>query len=238
MVSSSLENGRELTTPVEYKGDRIEIAVLAFFLDAMCHDSSLKSVVNTSGSDVHQANADKWGVSRTVAKTLVFLLVYGGQPQLMFKRGLAKSLEEAEAMFASVNEGQPSIAKAKAMVYKRIEQRGYVSNPFNARGRYPELKGNKWERMRGERQSFNYLIQKTARDVMHLLCIHSLPVIQKHGGRMINLVHDELAIEVPEVNVTVLQQELNTIWQSRTDILSGTKVNGDWNIGNNWAEAK
>lgn len=218
--------------------DRIEISVLAFFLQAMCKDGSLRDVVNTEGSDVHQANADKWGVSRTVAKTLVFLLVYGGQPPLMFKRGLAKSLEEAEAMFASVNEGQPSIAKAKQMVYKRIVQRGYISNPFNARGLYPELSGTKWQRLRGERQSFNYLIQRTARDIMHLLTIHSLPIVKRYGGKLINLVHDELAVECPAEVADVLKQELNTIWQKRLDILPGTRVNGDWNIGNNWAEAK
>lgn len=218
--------------------DRIEIAVLAFFLAALCKDNSLRDIVNNGESDVHQANADKWGVSRTVAKTLVFLLVYGGQPKLMFKRGLAKSLEEAEAMFASVNEGQPSIAIAKQKVYDRIREKGYISNPFAARGLYPELKGSKWERLRGERQSFNYLIQKTARDIMHMLAIHSLPIVHKYNGTLVNLVHDELAVECPQENAEALKLELNTIWNNRLDIIRDTRVNGDWNIGSNWAEAK
>lgn len=218
--------------------DRIEIAVLAFFLDAMCKDSSLKSTVNDPKADVHQANADLWNVSRTAAKTIVFLLVYGGQPQLMFKRGLAKSLDEAKQMFDNVNKSQPAIQQAKLKVYKRIEKVGYISNPFRARGRYPELMGSKWERLRGERQSFNYLIQKTARDVMHLLTIHSLPIIKSFNAKIVNLVHDELVVECPEAEAEFLKAALNALWNNRLDLLAGTRVNGDWNIGNNWAEAK
>lgn len=218
--------------------DRIEIAVLAFFLDAMCNDSNLKNTVNDPSVDVHQANADLWGVSRTVAKTIIFLLVYGGQPPLMFKRGLTKTLEEAKQTFDTVNRNQPAIQQAKLKVYKRIEKVGYISNPFRARGRYPELMGSKWERLRGERQSFNYLIQKTARDVMHLLTIHSLPIIKSFNAKVVNLVHDELVVECPESEAEQLKIALNSLWNNRLDLLAGTRVNGDWNIGNNWAEAK
>lgn len=218
--------------------DRIEIVVLAWFLAKSCSDSSLLNLVN-SGEDVHQANADKWGVSRSVAKTLIFLLVYGGTPQLIFKRGMSKSLKEAEAMFAGVHKGQPSIQDMKERVWTKLRKQGYINNPFGGRGVYTSINSsNKWERLKAERQSFNWLIQKTARDVLHLLAVESLPIIEKHNSKLILLVHDEAIVESNAAVANDLKADLNKVWNSRYDILEGAKINGDWNIGEDWYDAK
>lgn len=218
--------------------DRIELCVLAWFLHVSEHDSSMLEVINT-GADIHQANADKWNVLRIVAKTLVFLLVYGGTPELILKRGMAKTIEEAQAMFDAVNNGQPSIEKCKRKVWAKLEKQGWISNPFNGRGVYPELQSRqKWIKSRGMRQSFNWLIQKTARDIMHMLVIESLPVLLDYGAKLVNLVHDEVIVECPEEYSEQLILRLNTIWQNRYDILPGIKINGDWHEGANWYEAK
>jgi DNA polymerase I-like protein with 3'-5' exonuclease and polymerase domains len=218
--------------------DRIEIVVLAHFLAIVTKDENLRTVVNT-GADVHQHNADLWKVSRDVAKTLIFLMVYGGQAGLMFKRGLAPSLEAAQALLEQVDKSQPSIQKLKMLVWKRVRDRGFVTNRFGAHIPYPELTSNvKWIKAAGERKSFNAIIQATARSVFHALCIESLPCLQELGGQFICLVHDEAHVEVPEANADALVSKLNQVWQERYDLLPGTRVNGDWNSADNWYAAK
>ena len=218
--------------------DRIEIVVLAWFLWKVCGDRSLLDLVN-SGADVHQANADKWGVSRTIAKTLIFLLVYGGTPKLIFKRGMSKTLKEAESMFAGVHKGQPSIQELKEKVWTKVRKQGYINNPFGGRGVYTNVNSsNKWERLKAERQSFNWLIQKTARDVLHLLAIESLPIVESHYSKLILLIHDEAIVESHRGVAGTLCDNLNTVWNNRTDILEGAKINGEWAVGDSWYTAK
>lgn len=218
--------------------DRIEIVVLAWFLNQLMGDSGLLEVVN-SGLDVHQANADKWGISRPLAKTLIFLLVYGGTPHLIHKRGMTKTLKEAEEVFNTVNESQPSIAALKRRVWNIIRKRGYISNPFDAHGVYPELTSpRKYVVSAGERKSFNFLIQKTARDIITLLILESTEEIRSHGAHIVNIVHDEVMVEVDEELASVLECKLNAFWENRVDLLPGVRVNGTFKTGNNWMEAK
>jgi DNA polymerase I-like protein with 3'-5' exonuclease and polymerase domains len=224
--------------------DRIEVVVLAWFLAKCTGDSKLLDIIN-SGEDVHSANAKNWGISRSMAKTVLFLLIYGGSANLIYKRGLTASLEEAERVFAQVHSNQPSIQRLRDMCLSKAKSRVHVdgvpvlSNPFGARGVYPELlSSNKWERLRGERQCFNFLIQKTARDVLHLLLIESLPCVELAGAAFVNVVHDEAIVEADEEKVPQLLQDLNRIWNNRMDILQGVRIHGEWHEGESWFEAK
>ena len=219
--------------------DRIEIVVLAWFLLVAMKDPGLAEVCNTPGADPHQANADRWKVKRIIAKTLIFLLVYGGGAGLIFRRGMAPTLAEAEHMVKQVNDEQPSINQLKESVWATGRKRGYITNPFNARGVYPELYSKKrWERGAGERKAFNFLIQRTARDVLHTLVVQMFPIVLKYGARLANLVHDEVIVECDEALADDLMQELQVVWGRREDILKGVVINGDFNKGQSWYLAK
>jgi len=224
--------------------DRIEVVVLAWFLANVTKDDKLLKIIN-SGEDVHTANANNWGISRSLAKTVLFLLIYGGSANLIYKRGLTPTLEEAQRVFDQVHSSQPSIAKLKDLCWSTARKRAkvdgmpWVSNPFGARGVYPELLSeNKWERFKGERMSFNFIIQKTARDVLHLLLIESLPCVKQAGASFVNIIHDEAIVEVDEDKAPQLLQDLNKIWNNRYDILPGVCINGEWHDGESWFEAK
>lgn len=219
--------------------DRIEICVLAWFLKVSINDSSLADVCNTKGSDVHQANADKWGVSRTVAKTLIFLLVYGGGANLIFRRNMASSLELAQQLVDTVDKEQPSINKLKAMAWAKARAKGFLTNPFGARGVYPELNAKrKYLVSSGERKSFNFLIQRTARDILHNLLISTLPIVVSYKAKIVNVVHDEIIVECDANVADELMVKLNLVWQNRKDLLPGITINGDFNKGKSWYEAK
>jgi DNA polymerase I-like protein with 3'-5' exonuclease and polymerase domains len=219
--------------------NRIELCVLGWFLMTVENDFRLTTTCNDPSSDAHQANADIWGVSRTVAKTLIFLLVYGGGAGLIYKRGMSKSLDEAEAMVKSVDKSMPAINKLKQKVWDKCTKIGYVTNPFGARGVYPELSSSKeYLRGMGERKSFNFLIQSTARDIIHMLAIKSLAVVEKYNAKMVNIVHDEMLIECKAEDADVMMKELNSFWSGRMDYLPGAVTGGEWVKGNNWYETK
>lgn len=218
--------------------DRIEIVVLAWFLWKVLKDDNLRSIVN-SGLDVHQANADLWGVKRYIAKTLIFLLVYGGGALKIFRNGMAPSLEEAQALVDQVNEKQPTIEILKQKCWQRWTQSGFVTNPFKCHVPYPELASKqRWLRSSGERKSFNCLIQRTARDVYFILVIEILPILDKHGACLVNSIYDEVVVECPEETAEACVKDLNGIWQNRWNILEGIKINGDFFAGDDWYAAK
>lgn len=213
--------------------------MLAYYLLVGEKDSGLADEFNGDNPDAHTKNATTWGVERTVAKTLIFLLVYGGQPQLMVDRKLFPTLQEAEAAFAGVKANQPSIDTLMKKVVAKAASQGYVRSIAGRRMYYPDLNSaNRGKRMRAERQAFNALIQGSSRDVMHGLVVQSMPYIKAAGANLVNIVHDECLVEVRKQDAVQLQQNLNGVWERRTDILPGITINGSWNIGNTWYEAK
>ena len=217
----------------------IELRMLAYFLAKVEADTSLAEVFAGDDADAHTANALKWGVSRTVAKTLIFLLIYGGQPKLMFARKLFSTIEEAEAAFAGVHESQPSIKTLMGKVIKRATAKGYVRSLGGRHMHYPGLNSpGKFERLRAERQCFNALIQGSSADVLHTIIVESAPAVWNSGAHFVNVVHDEVIVEVPTETAPALLASLNGIWNDRLDLAPGVPITGDWNSGATWYEAK
>lgn len=215
---------------------------MAYYILKVTGDSSMADVLNSDNPDLHTANALKWGVKRNVAKTLVFLLIYGGQPALMVKRKLFATLAEAEAAFEGVHTSQPSIQKLMKYICDRCRKDGYITTIGGRRLYYPGINSSrKFERLRAERQCFNALIQGSARDIMHKLTVETQEVLDCYGATtafIVSLVHDECVVEVDADYSEELVSDLNRVWQKRTDILPGVKVNGDWHTGSTWYEAK
>jgi DNA polymerase I-like protein with 3'-5' exonuclease and polymerase domains len=217
----------------------IELRALAYFLSIVEGDEELASVFSSEKADAHTANATRWGVSRTVAKTLIFLLIYGGQPKLMFARKLFPTIEEAEKAFEGVHESQPSIRRLMAKVIADATKKGYVKSLLGRHMHYPDLKSaNKWDKLKAERQTFNALIQGSSRDILHYLLGESLPVVLEHKAHFVNVVHDEVVIEVPLEQKESLLQALDGIWNNRTDFLGSLPITGEWNSGSTWYSAK
>lgn len=222
--------------------DAIELRVLAYYILKVTGDSSMADVLNSDNPDLHTANALKWGVKRNVAKTLVFLLIYGGQPALMVKRKLFATLAEAEAAFEGVHTSQPSIKKLMQYICDRCRKDGYITTIGGRRLYYPGINSNrKFERLRAERQCFNALIQGSARDIMHKLVVETQEVLECYGSTrafVVSIVHDECIVEVDACYEQELVEDLNRVWQAREDLLPGVRVNGDWHTGQTWYEAK
>lgn len=217
----------------------VELRVLAFYLSIVEGDEDLANVFSSEKADAHTANATRWGVSRTVAKTLIFLLIYGGQPKLMFARKLFPTIEEAEKAFEGVHTSQPSIRRLMGKVIDDTTKKGFVKSLLGRHMHYPDLKSaNKWNKLKAERQTFNALIQGSSRDILHYLLGESLPVVLAHQAHFVNVVHDEVLIEVPLEQAESLKIALDGIWNNRVDFLGSLPITGEWNSGATWFDAK
>ena len=57
-----------------------------------------------------------------------------------------------------------------------------------------------------------------------------------------NIVHDEMSVYVHKSQAEALKKDLNDLWQKNMDILrvgdKSVPVNGDWNAGQTWYDAK
>jgi DNA polymerase-1 len=238
-TTSGLTNRGKSNDLARTLGAAIELRALAYFLSIVEGDEDLASVFSSEKADAHTANATRWGVSRNVAKTLIFLLIYGGQPKLMFARKLFPTIEEAERAFEGVHTSQPSIRSLMAKVIAEATKKGFVKSLLGRHMHYPDLKSaNKWDKLKAERQTFNALIQGSSRDILHYLLGESLPVVLAHQAHFVNVVHDEVVIECPVEQKESLLQALDGIWNNRTDFLGSLPITGEWNSGSTWFEAK
>ena len=80
-----------------------------------------------SGVDVHQATASVMGVTRKEAKTINFMLLYGGGVEKLSK-ALGCSLEEAKAKRAQYFAKLPGIKRFIETVKARARTRGFIMN--------------------------------------------------------------------------------------------------------------
>jgi DNA polymerase I len=162
-----------------------------------------------SGLDVHQATANVAGVSRSQAKTVNFLTLYGG--------GIAKLASDLETSEDMARKIQGSIFKAapeiKTFIRKVIgtaEDRGFVFNWFGRRYYFPD----KTKCYRAP----NYLIQGGAADVLKIAMVRIHKFLESYKSRMVLTIHDELVFEIAfgeEHILPKLKNIMETVYPAR-----------------------
>lgn len=216
--------------------DRIEMVVLGHYMAAL-GDPALANTTHDPNSDIHQANADRWGLSRHAAKTIGFSIVYGATWRRFVSIGLCKNQKEAEAMINSVYENWFVFGKLQNMVKQKLIKKGYVTTLNGRRIHYTYNESlPSWHKSRIMRQAFNALVQGGARDILVRILFEVCEVLLKFDATLLSTVHDEVIVEVSTEKADELKTALNVVTQNRKDLIS--RVNGDWNTGRNWLEAK
>lgn len=179
---------------------------------------------------------------RALGKKLNFSDIYGIGPGKLARDQRIPVLEATE-LLKKRHASLPSIQALKELTWQRCanskEYPGCVVHTiFGRRGVYPDiLSPNKWERMRAERQVFNFRIQGTAGNVLSILCLQNTPNEVKAGARLILQVHDELVWEVPEGNAPWFEQAAKATFQTK-DLLPGMPLLVDTTIVEKYGEAK
>ncbi len=193
---------------------QIELRIMAHISG---DDSLLRAFAH--GEDIHRATAaEVFGVTplevsndqRRIAKVINFGLIYG-----MSSFGLASNLgitrDAAKLYIDRYFARYPGVACYMDETRTSAKIKGYVETVFGRRLWLPEINGgNGPRRQAAERAAINAPMQGTAADLIKLSMIAVQAWLERENAksRMIMQVHDELVLEVPDDELTVVREKL------------------------------
>ncbi len=148
------------------------------------------------GLDVHEATAQLMGITRKEAKTINFMLLYGGGPGKL-AAALGISLESARALKDRYFETLPNVRRFSRACMEAADQRGFIFNWLGRRCYYPEYYDSEREEWtKGVYRAPNHLIQGGCGDVVKVAMNRVDDYLMDKKSKLILQVHDELMIEI------------------------------------------
>jgi DNA polymerase-1 len=217
-------------------------------LRIMAHISGDENMLRAfaEGEDIHRATAAEiFGVEtsaveseqRRYAKVINFGLIYGMSAfglagNLGIERSAAQSyIEKYFYRFAGVK---------RYMDETRLEakERGYVQTVFGRRLWLPEINSPNGPRRQGaERAAINAPMQGTAADLIKLsmIAVQDWLENEKLQSKMVMQVHDELVLEVPEIELDLIKEKLPQLMAGVAQLK--VPLIAEVGIGKNWDEA-
>jgi DNA polymerase-1 len=204
----------------------------------------LKAFANNE--DIHRATAaeifmvkpgEVSSEQRRYAKVINFGLIYG-----MSAFGLARQLgierSAAQSYIELYFTRYPGVKNYMDSTRELAKRRGYVETVFGRRLWLPEINSSNGQRRQGaERAAINAPMQGTAADLIKLamIAVQEWLEQEKMESKLIMQVHDELVLEVPQV-------ELSTVKETLPKLMCGVaKLNVVLQVelgeGKNWDEA-
>lgn len=190
-------------------------------LRIMAHISGDASLLRafSRGEDIHRATAaEVFGVTplevnsdqRRIAKVINFGLIYG-----MSAFGLASNLgitrDAAKLYIDRYFARYPGVAQYMEDTRAVAKEKGYVETVFGRRLWLPEINGgNGPRRQAAERAAINAPMQGTAADLIKLsmIAVDDWLTRDRLASRMIMQVHDELVLEVPDGELSLVREKL------------------------------
>ncbi|WP_241292299.1 DNA polymerase I [Burkholderia stabilis] len=190
-------------------------------LRIMAHISGDASLLRafSQGEDIHRATAaEVFGVTplevnsdqRRIAKVINFGLIYG-----MSAFGLASNLgitrDAAKLYIDRYFARYPGVAQYMEDTRAIAKEKGYVETVFGRRLWLPEINGgNGPRRQAAERAAINAPMQGTAADLIKLsmIAVDDWLTRDRLASRMIMQVHDELVLEVPDGELSLVREKL------------------------------
>ncbi len=218
-------------------------------LRVMAHFSGDEAFVTafTQGIDVHRQTAsvvfeipidDVTAHMRGQAKTVNFATLYGQGP-FSLARQLGTTREEAKEFIATYFERFSGVRDFLDAQVEMAREQGYVETLMGRRRYVPELRAGDWNvRQFGERVAQNTPIQGTAADLMKKAMIDVQAALDgaDTGAEMLLQVHDELLLEVPEVEVDSVRDLVISRMEGAVEL--NVPLVAEWGIGANWYECK
>jgi DNA polymerase-1 len=118
-------------------------------------------------------------------------------------------------------------------------EKGYASTLLGRRRPIPELRAQNWQvRSLGERLAVNSVIQGSAADIIKvaMIRIHERLRRESLGARLVLQIHDELLLEVPEVETSTVRALVCEEMVGAYDLDPPLAV--DSGYGDDWLAAK
>ncbi len=217
-------------------------------LRIMAHLSNDAALIRAfeQGLDIHKATAaEVFGVDlaevtseqRRYAKSINFGLIYG-----MSAFGLAAQLEitrEAAKTFIERYFNRfPGVAEYMEVTRANARDAGYVETVFGRRLWLPAIKSsNGAQRAGAERAAINAPMQGTAADLIKLamVAVNNWLIAEKLNSRLLLQVHDELILEVPDGELSLVTSQLPIIMAGVAELK--VPLLAEVGVGENWEEA-
>jgi DNA polymerase-1 len=200
-----------------------------------------------AGEDIHAATAaevlgkersELTKDERNVAKMVNFGIIYG-----ISAFGLSENLdiprEDAQTYIDTYLARFPHVQDFIQRTIEQAEQDGYATTLFGRRRPVPELKArNRQTRGFGERLAVNFVMQGTAADIIKaaMVAIHRRLREEGRAARLVLQVHDELLLEVPEVETSAVRDLVREEMCGAYPLDPPLAV--DVGLGDDWNEAK
>ncbi|MGH3016222.1 MAG: DNA polymerase, partial [Gaiellaceae bacterium] len=200
-----------------------------------------------AGEDIHAATAaevlgkersELTKNERNVAKMVNFGIIYG-----ISSFGLSENLdiprEQAQDYIDTYLARFPHVQDFIQRTIEQAERDGFVTTLFGRRRPIPELKArNRQTRSLGERLAVNSVMQGTAADIIKaaMVAIHRRLREEGRASRLVLQVHDELLLEVPEVETTAVRDLVRAELCGAYPLDPPLAV--DVGVGDDWDEAK
>ncbi|MBF0345649.1 MAG: DNA polymerase I [Nitrospirae bacterium] len=221
---------------------QIELRVLAH----LSADASLIEAFNR-GEDIHDRTArEVFNVQngvvtsdmRRIAKTISFGIIYGMSPH-----GLSEAVkitqQEAKRYIDAFFKKHDGVSSFIAKTIEETRDRGYSTT---IKGRIRPItdlnNSNRNPRMQAERLAINTPVQGSAADIIKIAMINVHNELHLRGlkSKMILQIHDELLLEVPEMELEEAKELVTT--QMEKAIKLSVPLRVDVGVGQNWAQAK
>jgi DNA polymerase-1 len=139
-----------------------------------------------SGLDVHTATAEMVETSRDVAKTINFLLLYGGGAgKLAGELGI--SIELAKEYRNKYFQNLTAVKETSQLIVSTAENRGHIYNILGRRCFIPRKLAYK---------APNYLIQGGCGDIVKRAMLSIDKFLEGKKSRMVLQIHDEILLEI------------------------------------------
>lgn len=200
----------------------------------------------TSGHDIHRATAARvYGLEleevtsdqRRNAKAVNFGIIYG-QSAFGLSQSLAIPRKEAAEIIDQYFSQYAGIKKYMSEVLDFAKENGYVETILKRRRYLRDINSaNMTVRGFAERNAINAPIQGSAADLIKIAMLGIQKEIAEQGlsGKMIMQVHDELVFDVPENEVEIFKEIIQT--KMTTAIKTEIPLVVEIGQGKNWLEA-
>ena len=199
------------------------------------------------GEDIHAATASQvFGIpqaelsrgQRDTAKMVNFGIIYGIS-SFGLSENLAIPREEAQELIDTYLARLPLVQELIKRTIAQAAADGYVTTLLGRRRPIPELRASNWQtRSLGERLAVNTVMQGTAADVIKVAMVRIHDRLRGEGraSRLVLQVHDELLLEVPEVETSAVRELVREEMVGAYPLDPALAVEAG--VGDTWADAK
>ena len=201
-----------------------ELRVLA----QCCQDPNLIKAF-TEGQDLHKYTAsliygkaidDITKEERQIAKSVSFLIVYGGGPNKLSQQ-VGKDLGYCKGIFADYSRAFPNVFSWIKEGRKKIMSDGYATSLFGRRRHLKNVNSpSRAHQERALRQGMNFIIQSSASDLM----LHGIERVKKYSNHLgldldlLASVHDSVEVQCDIDEIKKVSELLKYSLQSTQDL--------------------